>query len=173
MFFIHILFLVCADIVAYEVEIILIIADSLSIWLDYYNYMTLKKLTILLEACLQLSVSVISFSHIQRLFQASSSWISILFYIIQFVIVYPLFSYKLFKQFQIVSNMERDIKDEKMKKTLKGRINLKVRDKVESKAPEIIKKGLFSYLDDMSQDSDPEEKKTNTLLISNPQNEQS
>ena len=46
-----------------------------------------------------------------------------------------------------------------MKKTFKGRFNMKVRDKVEQKAPEIIKKGLFEFLNPISSDSEPEDPK--------------
>jgi hypothetical protein len=49
----------------------------------------------------------------------------------QFIIIYPLFSYFLIDRFKLVSVMERNAKDEKMKRTFKGRIELKVRDKVE------------------------------------------
>jgi len=63
MFFIHIAFLVLADFYAYNIEIMLIIADITLIWLDYYNFMTLKKLTIIIECCLQGLVIFVSFSH--------------------------------------------------------------------------------------------------------------
>ena len=49
MFFIHIVFLIVADIYAYSIEIMLIIADIFLIWLDYYNFMTLNKITIIAE----------------------------------------------------------------------------------------------------------------------------
>ena len=100
-------------------------------WLDYYNFMTLNKLTVLIEIGFQLGACVISISHVQRLFQDDTTWISIFFYILQFIIIYPLFTYYLIDKFKLVSQMERNVKDEKMKRTFKGRIELKVRDKVE------------------------------------------
>ena len=153
------MFFILADIIAYDVEVILIIADFILIWLDYYNFMTLNKLTVLIEIVFQFGVSVISISHIQRLFQDDATWISIFFYILQFIIIYPLFGYFLIDKFKLISQMERNLKDEKMKKTFKGRINLKVRDKVEQKGSEMIKKGLFEFLNPMSSDSEPEDQK--------------
>ena len=153
------MFFILADIIAYDVEVILIIADFILIWLDYYNFMTLNKLTVLIEIVFQFGVSVISISHIQRLFQDDATWISIFFYILQFIIIYPFFGYFLIDKFKLISQMERNVKDEKMKKTFKGRINLKVRDKVEQKGSEMIKKGLFEFLNPMSSDSEPEDQK--------------
>jgi len=37
-----------ADFYAYNVEVLLIIADIALIWLDYYNFMTLKKITVMI-----------------------------------------------------------------------------------------------------------------------------
>ena len=63
LFFIHIVFLLLADFYAYNIEILLIIADIVLIWLDYYNFMTLKKITILIGSGLQGLVVIISLSH--------------------------------------------------------------------------------------------------------------
>ena len=63
MFFIHIVFLLLADFYAYNIEILLIIADIVLIWLDYYNFMTLKKITILIGCGLQGLVVIIALSH--------------------------------------------------------------------------------------------------------------
>lgn len=63
MFFIHLAFLFLADIYAYNIEIMLIIADIGLIWLDYYNFMTLKKITVILGCFLQGFIVIVSFSH--------------------------------------------------------------------------------------------------------------
>jgi hypothetical protein len=97
------MFFILADIIAYDVEVILIIADFILIWLDYYNFMTLNKLTVLIEIVFQFGVSVISISHIQRLFQDDATWISIFFYILQFIIIYPFFGYFLIDKFKLIS----------------------------------------------------------------------
>jgi hypothetical protein len=52
MFFIHLAFLFLADFYAYNIEIVLIIADIVLIWLDYINFMTLKKLTVIISCFL-------------------------------------------------------------------------------------------------------------------------
>jgi hypothetical protein len=82
MFFIHLAFLFVADFYAYNIEIMLIIADIALIWLDYYNFMTLKKLTIIIECSLQGLVIIVSFSHAQRLFTDNIDKLSALFYIL-------------------------------------------------------------------------------------------
>ena len=63
MFFIHIAFLFLADFYAYNIEIMLIIAEIFLIWLDYYNFMTLNKITVLIEIGLQGFIIIVSLSH--------------------------------------------------------------------------------------------------------------
>jgi hypothetical protein len=63
LFFIHLAFLILADFYAYNIEVLLIIVDIALIWLDYYNFMTLKKITILVECGLQGLVVIVSLSH--------------------------------------------------------------------------------------------------------------
>ena len=137
MFFIHIAFLIIADFYAYNIEIMLIIADIILIWLDYFNFMTLKKITIIVECSLQGLIIVVSLSHAQRLLDADR--ISVLFYFLQFLIVYPLSLALILLKFNVVAKMEREIKDNKLNKTLKGKIKVKIRQKVQQKLPGIAR----------------------------------
>ena len=45
-------------------------------------------------------------------------------------------------QFKIIAKLEREIKDEKLKKTYKGKIKLKIKEKVKEKAPGIFRERL-------------------------------
>ena len=139
MFFIHIAFLIIADFYAYNIEIMLIIADIILIWLDYFNFMTLKKITIIVECSLQGLIIVVSLSHAQRLFSGDADRISVLFYFLQFLIVYPLSLALILLKFSAAAKMEREIKDNKLNKTLKGKIKVKIRQKVQQKLPGIAR----------------------------------
>ena len=89
MFFVHLIFLLLADFYIYNLEILIIIADIILIWLDYYNFMTLKKITVLIGCGLQAIIVLVSVSHIQRILSGDLDWLLIIFYFLQFIVVYP------------------------------------------------------------------------------------
>lgn len=68
---IHVALLVVCDIYIYEFEILSFIINLCLIWFDFYNYMTLNKITIMGEIGLLLLTSLMALSHIQRVFLES------------------------------------------------------------------------------------------------------
>lgn len=60
----HILFLV-SDIMVFG-EILMIVSDSILIWLDFYNYMILNKVCVFVEVLIHVLIILISITHIQR-----------------------------------------------------------------------------------------------------------
>lgn len=62
MFPVHAFFIV-SDFLVYDVHIFAIILDSVLLWLDFYNFMTLNKLMVGIELGLHGLISVIALSH--------------------------------------------------------------------------------------------------------------
>ena len=82
-------FLVLCDIFIYEFEIPILVMDMVMLWLCFYNYMTLNKITIAFQILGYILATFMSFSHLERVIKASVyvKWA----YLIQFIILYPIF----------------------------------------------------------------------------------
>ncbi len=79
---IHIVLLLFFDCYMYEFEIPAIVFDLIMLWCNYYNYMTLFKLTCGIEAGLYVLGAFISITHINRVFFDTDSWaVMFLFFI--------------------------------------------------------------------------------------------
>ena len=52
--------------ILYFGDILLILVDIALIWLDFYNYMLLNKICVLIEIVIHILTSLIAISHIQR-----------------------------------------------------------------------------------------------------------
>ena len=82
-----VLFLV--DIYVYHLEIAIMIVDFLMVWLNFINYMTLNKITCIIECTVYLLTWLVAFTHLKRVLMEQEEWLPVFFYIIQFWIIYP------------------------------------------------------------------------------------
>ena len=79
----------CTDIMV-SGEILMMVVDCVLIWLDFYNYMVLNKIVIFIEVAIHFMIPVIALTHIQRvLADADSTTSEIIFFFIQYFVVYP------------------------------------------------------------------------------------
>jgi len=84
----HICFIL-SDVFVYHIELSILIADIILLWFDFYNYMLLNKVTVLIEVVIHALIFVVSLTHLQRVILEGFAIIIIVF-IIQFLVVYPL-----------------------------------------------------------------------------------
>merc|ERR1712086_597457 len=87
---IHVFFIL-SDIFIYDLEILILIADLLFLWLDFYNFMILNKIVILVEIIGHVMVSMVALSHIQRGLENGSTKLIVIVFILQFFALYPIF----------------------------------------------------------------------------------
>ena len=55
--------LIFVDIFAYDVEVLVLIADLAFTWFNFYNYMTLNKIIIIVHLMLLVLAFIVSISH--------------------------------------------------------------------------------------------------------------
>ena len=77
------------DIYVYHLEIAIMIVDFLMVWLNFINYMTLNKVTCIIECVIYLLTWLVAFTHLKRVLMEQEEWLPVFFYIIQFWIIYP------------------------------------------------------------------------------------
>lgn len=97
----HLFIIVFCDIYAYEVEILSLIADSILLWLDYYNFMILDKPFCIAECVGILMTTLIALTHIERGFKNEASWISILAFVFHFLVFNPAAAILTLKRFKL------------------------------------------------------------------------
>ena len=85
---IHVFFFF-VDIYVYHLEISIMVVDFLMAWLNFINYMTLNKITCIMEATFYLMTCLIAFTHIKRVLMEQEEWLPVFFYAAQFWIIYP------------------------------------------------------------------------------------
>ena len=92
-------FFILIDIFVYG-EILILIADAVLLWLDFYNYMLLNKICIIVEIVIQALISLIAITHIQRGLQSGeTSKNTVILFIFQMFLGYPLMAFLLGKRF--------------------------------------------------------------------------
>ena len=89
MFFIHLFCLCIVDVYIHEWEIIIMVADTILLWFNFYNYMTVNKITSGINAVLYGVFTLVAWTHLQRILFGDESWSVILFFFIQFFGAYP------------------------------------------------------------------------------------
>jgi len=85
------IFFILSDIFIYNLEILILIADILFLWLDFYNFMIINKVVILIEIIGHLMVSVVALSHIQRGLENGATKLIVIVFVFQFFAMYPIF----------------------------------------------------------------------------------
>ena len=87
---VHMFVLLIIDIFVYSFELFAIIMEVILLWLAFYGYMTLNKVTTGAYVGLLLMSSVVALTHSQRiLLSESTSIFMIVAYIIQYFVIYP------------------------------------------------------------------------------------
>ena len=66
----HVFFLIALDLYVYDIEIMAIIAETMLVYLDYQNYMSLNKMFMLAEITLMTMSSFVALTHFERVFFA-------------------------------------------------------------------------------------------------------
>ena len=82
--------LLFVDFIVYEVEIPIIVVDFLMIWLNFVNFMTLNKITCGIECAIYVITFLVSLTHFKRVLIEQDDWLPLIFYVIQFLMIYPL-----------------------------------------------------------------------------------
>ena len=94
----HALFILI-DIFVYG-EVLILIADVVLLWLDFYNFMLLNKICIIVEVVLQALISLIAVTHIQRGLQSEEiSESTMALFVLQMFVSYPLLAFLMGKRF--------------------------------------------------------------------------
>ena len=87
----HVIFLITLDLYVYDIEIMAIIAETMLVYLDYQNYMSLNKMFMLAEIALMTMSSFVALTHFERVFFAEEfSWFVLLSYISQYFVIQPI-----------------------------------------------------------------------------------
>ena len=87
---VHMFVLLIIDIFVYSFELFAIIMEVILLWLTFYGYMTLNKVTTGAYVGLLLMSSVVALTHSQRiLLSESTSIFMIVAFIIQYFVIYP------------------------------------------------------------------------------------
>ena len=86
---VHAFLFLIADIYVYHLEISIMIFDFFMIWLNFINYMTLNKVTCIMESCFYSVVIMIGFMHIKRVLTEQEEWLPVFFFAITFWGIYP------------------------------------------------------------------------------------
>ena len=73
--------LIFADIFAYDVEVMALLADIFFVWLNFFNYMSLNKLFVGTQLAFYLILFFVSLTHFQRVAEAGEGAVWI-FYIL-------------------------------------------------------------------------------------------
>ena len=108
-------------------EILILIADVVLLWLDFYNFMLLNKICIIIEVVLQALISLIAVTHIQRGLQSGqTSKTTVVLFIVQMFVSYPLLAFLIGKRFYAHWMQQFEWKMEQKNKTVKGKIELKM-----------------------------------------------
>lgn len=81
--------LIFVDIYVYHWELAIMIFDFFMIWLNFINYMTLNKITCIMECVFYLITILVGFTHIKRVLMEQEEWLPVFFYAITFWIIYP------------------------------------------------------------------------------------
>ena len=136
----HVVFIIC-NFVFFDFEILALIFDTILLWLSYYNYMTLNKITIIVHLILLVIAILLSISHIERVV-TEASLLTIFIFLFQYAICYPTFLLTIGKKFGAHFKQQKNFIDEEDAKTLKGKLKLKLRDKLKSEIPKGLKKGI-------------------------------
>ena len=73
MFICHVPFLI-SDIYVFGFEISAVVFDVVFLWLNFYNYMTLNKITVCIQVGLYGLAALMATSHIKRVFIDTEAW---------------------------------------------------------------------------------------------------
>jgi len=84
-------FFILSDIFVYDLEVLILIADVLFLWLDFYNFMLVNKVVILVEVIAHIMVCTVALSHIQRGLENGATKLIVVIFIMQFFMLYPIF----------------------------------------------------------------------------------
>ena len=151
---VHALFLV-SDIVIFG-EILLILADALLLWLDFYNFMILNKIACAIEIFIHVLITLVSITHVQRGLQNEDTTKSmVVIFILQMFVMYPLIAALMAKRLKAHYDQQLEWKLEQKGKTAKGRIKMKIEKKVQEKAAPVVKEKIKFFLGDPTSDDDP------------------
>jgi hypothetical protein len=93
--------LIGVDIYIYDIQILSIFINFIFIWLDFYNYMTLYKVTIIIEIVCLILTTLIAISHFQRLILENFDWIVFLTYFIHFGFINIIAAVVIFKRLKL------------------------------------------------------------------------
>ena len=85
---VHFVFLF-VDFIIYEIEIAAMLVDFFMIWLNFYNYMTLNKITCGIECGIYIITVLFGLTHFKRVLLEQPYWLPLIFYVIQFLMIYP------------------------------------------------------------------------------------
>ena len=108
--------------------------DSGLLWLDFFNYMTLNKIFVGVELGAHLLISVIALSWFQTVLLDGPSWWAVLVFVIQYFICYPAFLIYTQPKLKAHYAQQMEQKKEVKEKTLKGRMKLKMAEKIAKQA---------------------------------------
>jgi hypothetical protein len=81
--------LLLVDVGVYHWEVSIMIVDFFMIWLNFINYMTLNKITCIMECVCYLMTILVGFTHLKRVLMEQEEWLPVFFYGLTFWIVYP------------------------------------------------------------------------------------
>jgi hypothetical protein len=65
---VHLFLLLGVDFFIFEFDVFVIVADSILLWLNFVNYMTLNKITCGINCAIYPVCTLIAISHFQRVF---------------------------------------------------------------------------------------------------------
>jgi hypothetical protein len=118
----------------YHFEVFTIVFNILLLWLDFVNYMTLNKLSCFLQIGLLYLSTLIAISHAQRVFvREPVNGVLIFCYVLQFFITNPMQATGNLRALRAHCAKQSEVKTTNMNKTIKGRLQLKMRQKVQQK----------------------------------------
>lgn len=138
-------------------EISIFLADTILLWLDFYNFMLLNKVCIMIEMAIQVLITLISVTHIQRGLQSgAASNGTVILFIFQMFLCYPLMSALIGKRLQTHMQQQYAWKMERKQKTVKGKIEMKVRKLAKERSGPVIQRRLNEFLHDPEDDEDPQ-----------------
>ena len=157
---VHLVFLV-TDIFVYDFELFAILFDVVFLWLNFYNYMTLNKITVIIELVAYALAVVIALTHLTRVMFDQPEWTPLFIYILQYIVTYVGAGGYIGFRFKIHFEQQNNYKHEQKQKTLKGRIQLKTQKVGQAKLQPIIKNRLNSILYDPSDEEDYQEENKN------------
>lgn len=127
----HAFFLVYNDIYMYRFEISAMLVDALCIWFDYFNYMTLNKLFMVLQVSLMGIASLIAFiTQFQSVFFRNPQFDVIICFVTQYMLLTPLFVYNIGFKLYNYAMLQNKEHERILSKTVKGKLKVKIRQEI-------------------------------------------